>query len=471
MRMKRFFKHTMAFVLCAALAVGMSAQAGEENVRAAEKKMGAYKTAMKKMKNGIDSSQIRITDEGIATGSKAERAEQVKEAAALPSKLDLRNVDGKNYVTSVKLQNPWTSCWSFAVVAASETSLLYENGLTNEEFKTKNGKELNLSEKALAWYSAHAISKEDVRPGAIPASQVGEGMDISKLEEKDKNACYNNGGLPFLGASLFASGMGPQSEYLRFEGEEDEYPYAYRGKLGWTDYDVYTGEMSEEVQALMKRYWRQQVLKEIAAKGIENVTEEQIAKYIELSINNNKQSQIERGSGDGEYFSQFDDWTLPVDFKHRFGSNVAILQESSMLPDPSKDRENFIASAKKELNAGRAISIGYAAQRSPQDSKYVSDNWAQYIYKEGETVNHAVTIVGYDDTYSKANFEQGTDSETGDSKTPPADGAFIVKNSWGCGNDESEGHHNKMSWGIDGEGYFYLSYYDKSINLPETFNY
>ena len=28
-----------------------------------------------------------------------------------------------------------------------------------------------------------------------------------------------------------------------------------------------------------------------------------------------------------------------------------------------------------------------------------------------------------------------------------------------------------MNWGVDGSGYFYLSYYDKSIAIPETFNY
>ncbi|MEG2477624.1 hypothetical protein, partial [Gordonibacter sp.] len=30
----------------------------------------------------------------------------------LPPTFDLRNVEGKNYVTPVKLQNPWGSCWA-----------------------------------------------------------------------------------------------------------------------------------------------------------------------------------------------------------------------------------------------------------------------------------------------------------------------------------------------------------------------
>ena len=51
--------------------------------------------------------------------------------------------------------------------------------------------------------------------------------------------------------------------------------------------------------------------------------------------------------------------------------------------------------------------------------------------------NHAITIVGWNDTYSKDNFLT----------SPEGDGAWIVKNSWG--ND----------WGDN--GYFYVSYYDK----------
>ena len=76
------------------------------------------------------------------------------------------------------------------------------------------------------------------------------------------------------------------------------------------------------------------------------------------------------------------------------------------------------------------------------NTKYFNADTAAFSCPTASAVTHAVTIVGWDDTYSKNNFA--------DVSKVTQDGAWIVKNSWG------------PAWGDD--GCFYVSYYDKSLS-------
>lgn len=77
---------------------------------------------------------------------------------------------------------------------------------------------------------------------------------------------------------------------------------------------------------------------------------------------------------------------------------------------------------------------------------YANPDTAAYCYPVGKSnstvINHIVTVVGWDDTYSKDNFLPVSNVTS--------DGAWIIKNSWG----EKKG---------DG-GYYYLSYQDPNIS-------
>jgi C1A family cysteine protease len=80
------------------------------------------------------------------------------EADTFPAKLDLRD---RGIVTPVRNQDPWGSCWSFGTIAACETSILTTLGLTAEEFESKYGVPMDLSEKHLAWFTKNALPALD----------------------------------------------------------------------------------------------------------------------------------------------------------------------------------------------------------------------------------------------------------------------------------------------------------------------
>ena len=89
-----------------------------------------------------------------------------------------------------------------------------------------------------------------------------------------------------------------------------------------------------------------------------------------------------------------------------------------------------------------ALSISYYAYGGHSSNKYYNSSTAgYYCYDSNTGTNHAVTVVGWDDNYSKDNFPT----------KPEGDGAWIVRNSWGSYFGEN--------------GYFYLSYYDKSTKV------
>ena len=250
---------------------------------------------------------------------------------------------------------------------------------------------------------------------------------------KDKDL-LNAGGMPFMATSLFAAGMGPVLES--------------------TDSDLmYCGKNQD----------------------IEYTTEKVDGKWVNVPYS----------------YDEDDDWSLPEEdrFLHSF-----VLNESFMLPDPAQVDEatqeytyNSAATdaIKTMLEQGRAVQIGFCADTSKPnqeeaDGKYISKNWAHYTYDEQETINHAVTIVGWDDNYPATNFVEGHE--------PKDDGAWLVKNSWGS---EEQNFPNKgPGWGLlqkpdqpynpvgreDPDrnvhtGYFWLSYYDKTLSSPEALEF
>ena len=128
--------------------------------------------------------------------------------------------------------------------------------------------------------------------------------------------------------------------------------------------------------------------------------------------------------------SQVETEGLPEETAYK---TVAHLQQLREIPTADKE------AVKEAIVEYGAVMVSYYAITSYSSNKYYNADTAGYYVPEETGTNHAVVIVGWDDDYSASNFPT----------EPEGNGAWIVRNSWGSGYGE--------------DGYFYLSYYDKSL--------
>lgn len=340
----------------------------------------------------------------------------------LPSSIDLRNYNSKNYVTPVKLQSPFGTCWAFSLAAAAETAYLYANDMGVPAGKVNNT--VDFSEKYIAWYLYHSITEDDVTTGRVRASQISEGFDSSDAESKNSTAVYGFGGEFVHFSGFFAADFGPVDESVSVNGDT---PYYYSGK-------------------------------------------------------NRRRTQGLVG------YSAADDWSLPLNSEYRNAPSDAVFRSSKNLPSPAsknadgsyKFNQSGVDAIKSEIAQGHGVALAFYSAGNHYNNK----TWAWYNYASYLS-DHAVTVVGYDDNYSKDNFTRVSKSgKTIKNSTPPGDGAFIVKNSWGALTDEDRAtaktdkygkvtyeNPNATPWGIDDSGFFYLSYYDQTIVSPISFTF
>lgn len=335
--------------------------------------------------------------------------------------------------TTAKIQKPWGACWAFAVAGALESSILKAEATAQGQQQSQLSPESpafaepnlanlpttpDVSERAIGWF-AHQPQTE-----ASAGTQAGEGFALTTSSPEEQ-----------LSGGNFATATSALTAWQSLVSEEAA-PYEYNGyvageSLAWYgdnpafDARYEDWSLPDEVRLAEDTGWRVSEVLRLQSPAVRNSFGDEYARYDAQATAAIKRTLVNVG-----------------------GVAVALSMEQNIPSD---------------------VWSGNHGDAEPSES-FTFSTWSQYNADVALSQNHAAVILGWDDAYPAANF-QGTSSGQ-----PPADGAWLCKNSWG--NDalyEALGGVNEATrWGLSdangqASGYFWLSYYDHNIADLEAF--
>ena len=118
--------------------------------------------------------------------------------------------------------------------------------------------------------------------------------------------------------------------------------------------------------------------------------------------------------------------------------NKIHIQDVEFIPI-KRDENGLCYNQSGELIKRAIIKNGAVILSYDAGAEYFNEKTNSINHNNTYEANHEVSVIGWDDNYPKENFKI----------TPPGNGAWIIKNSWGD------------NWGE--KGYGYISYYDTSV--------
>ena len=274
---------------------------------------------------------------------------------------------------------------SVSVVSATDT----------ETFTKKGDKEKVLSQSANP-KAGSLVKRTDIPSESIKVkrsfptkySSVDKGYVTSVKNQKTHNTCWTFSAMATMETALLKNGYGT---YDLSEEHLDSWTTTRSNGTGW--------------------------LRELNDGGYSDMAMGYFASWQGAR----KESDIPFGYATGKTFAQVDS----------LGTTEYGVTDIIKLP-------NDIETIKTAIMDYGAVSANYAANEMFSNS----DETATYAYKvfanPSQIEGHAITVVGWNDNYSKTNFKSGYQ--------PVNNGAWLCKNSWG--------DYNSL------DGYFWISYED-----------
>lgn len=285
------------------------------------------------------------------------RSSRLNTSESLPRQYDSR---GNGYITTVKDQNPFGTCWAHAAIGAVEATVRRErpndySGNTQPDFSENNMVMQN-------WYDVHPYGQSDYLTG-----QPSE---------------YSAGGFFETAFAYLGRWGGPVLEV------DDPYPTAANG---------------------------------YATHG-----------------NNVVKPSVFHVPG----YIKYSPKTSPLDHDE---IKRAIIKYGGVWV-------SYCATESEDVNDGSGTTYTFPYISPDRKSFY---NWCSEVFGEKNYSNHAVLLVGWDDDYSKDNFKFYSTPRKYVMPTPPGDGAYLIKNSWGTGQFDN--------------GYLWVSYYDDNMLYDDSY--
>lgn len=191
---------------------------------------------------------------------------ELRSGQLLPEVYDLRDLDGKNYISSIKNQGPYGTCWSFATLAAIE-SVWSKNGLGDYNLSVRNmanchGFELTSTQGGNHQMSTAYLTRMNgpvsnrVDPYSDMAEQSCRKVDASEIPyyvtaayyteqdiDKTKQLVYKYGGVAAsMSASTLSKNINPNDATYFYDG--DALINHAVTIVGWNDTLIVTGGAS-----------------------------------------------------------------------------------------------------------------------------------------------------------------------------------------------------------------------------------